>query len=118
MGADAYPGWDPNGFHPPGMDKESKWRKYHRSEDDYYEYGDRSNPFFDDFQDDECPSGWGQREAKSNPWEILQIDKTDDESIIRKAYYKLCRVHHPDKGGDEEDFKSLNNAYESAMRYT
>ena len=27
MGADAYPGWDPNGFHPPGMDKESKWRK-------------------------------------------------------------------------------------------
>ncbi len=114
MGADAYPGWSPNGFHPPGMDRESKWSKYHRSEDDYYEYGDRSNPFFDPFVEEEESTYFN----KSNPWKILQINKTDDESIIRKAYYKLCRVHHPDKGGNEEDFKSLNDAYESAMRNT
>lgn len=111
MGADPYPGWDPNGFHPPGMDKESKWRKYHRSEDDYYEYGPSSNPFFDDFDFNK------NHDEIQSPWEILQIDRTDDESIIKKAYYTLAKIYHPDKGGDEEDFKSLNDAYESALRY-
>ena len=122
MGADPYPSWDPNGFHPPGKDKEeSKWRKYYRSEDDYYEYDRyRSNPFFDDyhFGRDGFPyEEDAEGERKPSPWKILEIDKTDDESIIRKAYYKLARIYHPDKGGNEEDFKSLNDAYEKAMRF-
>ncbi len=115
MGADPYPSWDPNGFHPPPSrrgEEESYWAKWHKYDGDHYDYeysSHNSNPFFDDFlsSDDDF---------KKSPWEVLEIHKTDDESIIKKAYYKLARLYHPDKGGDEEDFKSLNDAYEKAMR--
>ena len=31
---------------------------------------------------------------------------------IKKAYHKLSRTHHPDKGGDEEKFKLIQEAFE------
>jgi curved DNA-binding protein CbpA len=46
-----------------------------------------------------------------NPYEILGIDKNSTDSDIRKAYRKLAVQHHPDKGGDAEKFKEVNNAY-------
>ncbi len=116
MGADPYPSWDPNGFHPPPSasaagSEESYWAKWHKYDGDHYDHHyTNSNPFFDDFIS-------SHDDFKKSPWEVLEIDKTDDESIIRKAYYKLARIYHPDKGGNEEDFKSLNDAYERAMRF-
>ena len=35
-----------------------------------------------------------------------------DPKEIKKAYRRLSRVHHPDKGGDEHKFKEINAAYE------
>jgi len=35
--------------------------------------------------------------------------ETIDEA--KKIYKKLCKVYHPDKGGDTEQFKILNNEY-------
>jgi DnaJ-class molecular chaperone len=32
---------------------------------------------------------------------------------MKKAFYALAQKHHPDKGGDEEVFKSISNAYET-----
>jgi DnaJ-class molecular chaperone len=37
-------------------------------------------------------------------------DATDEE--IKKAYRKLVMQHHPDRGGDPEKFKEVQNAYE------
>jgi curved DNA-binding protein CbpA len=34
-----------------------------------------------------------------------------DEEAVKKAYRKLSRKHHPDKGGDAETFKGLARAY-------
>ena len=34
-----------------------------------------------------------------------------DEDAVKKAYRKLSRKHHPDKGGDAETFKALSRAY-------
>lgn len=31
---------------------------------------------------------------------------------IKKQYYKLCKVYHPDKGGDHNKFLELNETYE------
>jgi molecular chaperone DnaJ len=46
-----------------------------------------------------------------NPYEILGVDKTADQDVIKKAYRSLSKEHHPDKGGDEEKFKELSEAY-------
>tara|TARA_B100001248_G_C27358370_1_gene445051 strand:+ start:970 stop:1458 length:489 start_codon:yes stop_codon:yes gene_type:complete len=46
-----------------------------------------------------------------NPYKILGIDKNSSDSEIRKAYRRLAIKYHPDKGGDAEKFKEINNAY-------
>ncbi len=41
----------------------------------------------------------------------IENEKASD-SEIKKAYVKLALVHHPDKGGDAEKFKHIQEAYE------
>jgi DnaJ-class molecular chaperone len=43
-------------------------------------------------------------------YEILGVTKDDSCTAIKKAYLKLARVHHPDKGGDPEKFKEITKA--------
>ena len=31
---------------------------------------------------------------------------------IKKAFYKLAHIHHPDKGGDTKEFQKINEAYQ------
>jgi molecular chaperone DnaJ len=45
-------------------------------------------------------------------YQILGISKDASQSEIKKAYYKLAHKYHPDKGGDEEKFKEINEAYQ------
>lgn len=45
-------------------------------------------------------------------YETLGVDKDADPKKIKKAYFKLSKIHHPDKGGDEHKFKEINAAYE------
>tara|TARA_R110002126_G_scaffold132644_2_gene276659 strand:- start:364 stop:723 length:360 start_codon:yes stop_codon:yes gene_type:complete len=44
-------------------------------------------------------------------YDILQIEPPKTENEIKKQYYKLCLKYHPDKGGSQEDFIKLNDAY-------
>jgi len=46
-----------------------------------------------------------------NLYEILGVDKAAEPADIKKAYRALSMEHHPDKGGDEEKFKEINEAY-------
>jgi DnaJ family protein A protein 2 len=45
-------------------------------------------------------------------YERLNLSNTADAQEIRRAYLKLSKTEHPDKGGDAERFKSLQKAYE------
>jgi DnaJ-class molecular chaperone len=45
-------------------------------------------------------------------YDVLGLDKSASPDDIRKAYRKLIMVHHPDKGGDPEKFKKIQEAYE------
>ena len=47
-----------------------------------------------------------------NYYEILGIEENSSKEEIKKAYRNLAIQHHPDKGGDENKFKEINEAYE------
>ncbi len=49
----------------------------------------------------------------SNLYDQLGVGRNATQEEIKKAYKRNALTHHPDKGGDEEAFKSLNRAFET-----
>jgi curved DNA-binding protein CbpA len=47
-----------------------------------------------------------------NPYEVLGVRKNASSTTIKAAYRKLSKTHHPDKGGDPEEFRQISLAYE------
>ena len=47
-----------------------------------------------------------------NNYEILGISDGSSAKEIREAFRKLALQHHSDRGGDEEEFKKIKQAYE------
>ena len=45
-------------------------------------------------------------------YQILGVDKNSSQDDIKRAYRKLAHKHHPDKGGDANKFKEVNEAYQ------
>ena len=58
--------------------------------------------------------GGRQREAADTTalYEVLGVQKKATQSEIKKAFRKKALKTHPDKGGDVEEFKKLQAAYE------
>lgn len=46
-------------------------------------------------------------------YSILGVNKNASQEEIRKAYKKKSMQHHPDRGGDEAEFKKVNEAYQT-----
>lgn len=46
-----------------------------------------------------------------NPYSVLGLKRGATEVEVKKAYRELARKFHPDKGGSEEEFKEINDAY-------
>lgn len=46
-------------------------------------------------------------------YQTLGVSPQADTKDIKKAYRKLAGKHHPDKGGDENEFKKVQKAYET-----
>lgn len=49
----------------------------------------------------------------NNLYDLLSIPRTAPTEEVKKAYRKACLQHHPDKGGDEDMFKSISKAFET-----
>ena len=49
--------------------------------------------------------------SKRDYYEILGLTKDASDKDIKKAFRSLSKEYHPDKGGDEEKFKEINEAY-------
>jgi len=46
-------------------------------------------------------------------YQTLGVGRDADASAIKKAYRKLASKHHPDKGGNPEEFKRVQEAYDT-----
>ena len=46
-----------------------------------------------------------------SPYEVLGVNRTMSFEQIRQAYHKKAKENHPDKKGDPEIFKKINNAF-------
>lgn len=56
--------------------------------------------------------------GRSTWWEILGVQKGASKTDIVTAFRALARVHHPDVGGNAEDFKRVRSAYEAGLKAT
>lgn len=50
-----------------------------------------------------------------DPYQVLQIKRGSSKEEIKKAFFKLAKIHHPDKGGKQEDFVRIKKAYDTLM---
>lgn len=48
-------------------------------------------------------------------WQVLGVEPTADADTVRTAYRNLARQHHPDAGGDHDQFVRIQAAYDRAM---
>lgn len=48
---------------------------------------------------------------------LFKLDKNASKEEIKAAYRKLVKIHHPDRGGIQDNFIKLNNAYEVLKEY-
>lgn len=50
--------------------------------------------------------------AKRDYYETLGVNKSASADELKKAYRRLAVQHHPDRGGNETQFKEVSEAYE------
>lgn len=51
--------------------------------------------------------------SQENHYDILGVKENATQDEIKKAYRKLAKENHPDKGGNEDTFKKISVAYDT-----
>jgi hypothetical protein len=51
--------------------------------------------------------------SRAEAYRRLGVDPEADESAVKRAYREKVKEVHPDRGGDEETFKKVTEAYET-----
>jgi curved DNA-binding protein CbpA len=47
----------------------------------------------------------------NNYYDLLGCERSADLAAVKKAFKKAALIHHPDKGGTDEMFQKINQAW-------
>lgn len=53
-----------------------------------------------------------KRAAENDPYHILGVSRDDPKDLVEGVYRVKAKFYHPDKGGENEKFARLNNAWQ------
>lgn len=81
-----------------------------KEEEELYE---KSRKSIDDDDEEYTPTATPK---ETQMYEALGVQPDSSAGQIKKAYYKLAMTHHPDKGGDTEEFQKIGDAYQVRVR--
>lgn len=59
-----------------------------------------------------------ERTGGASWWTILGVTINARPEQVKEAYRTLAKKHHPDVGGDAEQFRAINEAYQQYERQT
>lgn len=54
----------------------------------------------------------GEKHDVVDPYRVMHLLPTAPPAIVDVVFKALAKIHHPDKGGDVEEMKKINEAYE------
>lgn len=57
-----------------------------------------------------------RKESLLDAYDTLGVSPDDPVDLIKSIFRRKSLHYHPDKGGDQEKFKRLNNAYDLIMK--
>ena len=55
--------------------------------------------------------------SQPNAFEALYVEENAPDEVVTAAFRALAKKHHPDRGGDEEEFKKISDAYEAIRNF-
>ena len=58
---------------------------------------------------------WLQSLSGSDPYRTLGVTPAISDAGLRERYLALARTHHPDKGGEADEMRRINDAYERVL---
>ena len=73
------------------------------------------NNNFDYNNDTSCHNNNYNNDVNMEYWNILRLMPPKSKDEIKKQYYKLSLKYHPDKGGDNDKFIQLKDAYDKLI---
>ncbi len=60
---------------------------------------------------------WLRSLGPQDPFHALGVSPMDSDQSIRERYRELARRYHPDRGGNAEEMKRINDAYERVLSH-
>ncbi len=60
---------------------------------------------------------WLAAISVADPYRALGVSPEASDHALRERYLALARQHHPDRGGQAEDMRRINDAYEKVLAH-
>jgi len=76
-----------------------------------YNYKFDPDIFNEEFNEED----FNKENFKNKYWDILLLTPPKTKYEIRKQYHKLSLLYHPDKGGDNDKFIEVKDAYDNII---